>query len=110
MTIEQTLLQRSGSKCERFTSEEDLSVYGVAPSNGCAEQAAFAIRHLPHSGQQQQHRREPLALPEDSIWTPESAGLAHAQAFIWRRMGTGSARYALSGEGCNSMGRSRHFR
>lgn len=63
MTIEQTLLQRSSSKCERCTSEEDLSAYDVAPSNGCAEQADFAIRHLPHSGQQQP-RREPLALSE----------------------------------------------
>lgn len=39
MSIEQTLQTRSGHKCELCSSEEGLSVYEVAPSDGSAEQS-----------------------------------------------------------------------
>lgn len=39
MTIEQTLKNRSGSKCELCAAETPLSVYDVAPSDGSADQA-----------------------------------------------------------------------
>lgn len=39
MSIEQTLQNRSGHKCELCGSEEGLSVYEVAPSDGSAEQS-----------------------------------------------------------------------
>lgn len=39
MSIEQTLLERSGHKCELCGATEDLSVYQVAPSDGSADQA-----------------------------------------------------------------------
>lgn len=38
MTIEQSLLERSGSKCELCGSEEQLSTYEVPPSDGSADQ------------------------------------------------------------------------
>jgi protein PhnA len=39
MSIEQILKDRSGNKCELCGAEEDLSVMGVAPSDGSAEQS-----------------------------------------------------------------------
>lgn len=41
MSIENDLLQRSGSKCELCGCEKDLKVYEVAPSDGSAEQSAL---------------------------------------------------------------------
>ncbi len=39
MSTEQTLIERSGNKCELCGAENDLSVYEVAPSDGSAEQS-----------------------------------------------------------------------
>ena len=39
MSIEETLKNRSGNKCELCGAEEDLSVMDVAPSDGSADQA-----------------------------------------------------------------------
>ncbi len=41
MSIEETLKERSGSRCELCGAENDLSVYEVAPSDGSAEQAIY---------------------------------------------------------------------
>ena len=42
MSIEQTLKDRSGNKCELCGAEENLSVMEVSPSDGSAEQAILA--------------------------------------------------------------------
>ncbi len=39
MSIEQTLQERSGSKCELCGATDHLSVYEVPPSDGSADQA-----------------------------------------------------------------------
>jgi protein PhnA len=39
MSVEQTLTERSGGKCELCGADHDLGVYEVAPSDGSAEQS-----------------------------------------------------------------------
>ncbi|MEA3374241.1 MAG: PhnA domain-containing protein [Campylobacterota bacterium] len=41
MSTEQTLIKRSGNRCELCGAEENLSVYEVAPSDGSAEQSVL---------------------------------------------------------------------
>lgn len=42
MSIEQTLIERSGHKCELCGSTDNVQVMEVSPSNGSAEQSIFA--------------------------------------------------------------------
>lgn len=90
MTIEQTLMQRSGSKCELCTSEDNLSVYDVAPSNGSAEQAVLLCdtcrTQIDSSNSLDVNHWRCL---NDSMWTPEPA----VQVMAWRML------KRLSGEG-----------
>jgi len=41
MSVEQTLIERSGGKCELSGCEENLTVYLVEPSDGSADQAVY---------------------------------------------------------------------
>lgn len=41
MSVEQTLITRSGNQCELCGATEGLSVYDVAPSDGTADQSIF---------------------------------------------------------------------
>jgi protein PhnA len=41
MSVEQTLIERSGNVCELCGATEELSVYEVAPSDGSAEQSVL---------------------------------------------------------------------
>lgn len=41
MSLEQTLMERAGNKCELCGSTNDLSAFEVAPSDGSAEQAVL---------------------------------------------------------------------
>ena len=45
MSIENTLIERSGNKCELCGAQEDLTVLEVTPSDGSAEQAILVCGH-----------------------------------------------------------------
>jgi len=45
MSIEQTLIERSGNKCELCGAEDGLTVLEVAPSDGSAEQSILVCGH-----------------------------------------------------------------
>ena len=83
-------MQRSGSKCELCTSEDNLSVYDVAPSNGSAEQAVLLCdtcrTQIDSSNSLDVNHWRCL---NDSMWTPEPA----VQVMAWRML------KRLSGEG-----------
>ncbi|MDG6773110.1 PhnA domain-containing protein [Thiomicrorhabdus sp. ZW0627] len=74
MSIEQALLDRSGSKCELCGSEENLSTYEVAPSDGSVDQSIVVCQTC----------KEQIESPEkmdanhwrclnDSMWSPVPA-------------------------------------
>lgn len=82
MTTEQTLLQRSGSKCELCTTEQDLTVYNIPPDN--EDRAEKSVLLYAQCVQQ-------ITTPEtldvnhwrclnDSMWNPEPA----VQVMAWR--------------------------
>jgi len=82
MSTEQTLLQRSNSKCELCKSEQNLSVYNLAPENEDSEEKSILLCDTCDSQ---------IAKPEtmdsnhwhclnDSMWNPEPA----VQVMAWR--------------------------
>ena len=82
MSTEQTLLQRSDSKCELCKSEQNLSVYSLAPDNEDSAEKSILLCGT-CNGQ--------IAKPEtmdanhwrclnDSMWNPEPA----VQVMAWR--------------------------
>jgi len=82
MSIEQTLLQRSGEKCELCASEENLTAYSLPPENEASADKSILVCAT-CSGQ--------IANPEtmdanhwrclnDSMWNPEPA----VQVMAWR--------------------------
>ncbi len=89
MSIEQTLLQRSGAKCELCASEENLTAYSLPPENEASADKSILVCTT-CSGQ--------IANPEtmdanhwrclnDSMWNPEPA----VQVMAWRLLNKLSA-------------------
>jgi len=89
MSIEQTLLQRSGSKCELCASEENLTAYSLPPENEASAEKSILVCST-CSAQ--------IANPEtmdanhwrclnDSMWNPEPA----VQVMAWRLLNKLSA-------------------
>jgi len=81
MTTEQTLQERSGSKCELCTSSDNLNVYHVAPSDESAEQSILLCETCrgqiddPTTSDANHWR-----CLNDSMWTPVPA----VQVMAWR--------------------------
>ncbi|RUM91957.1 MAG: PhnA domain protein [Thiomicrospira sp.] len=74
MTIEQSLLDRSGSKCELCGSEEQLSTYEVPPSDGSTDQTIVVCQTCKNQIE------EPSTMDanhwrclNDSMWSPVPA-------------------------------------
>ncbi|WP_028486453.1 PhnA domain-containing protein [Thiomicrorhabdus chilensis] len=83
MSIEQNLMERSGSKCELCGNEENLSVYEVTPSDGTADTAILVCQTC----------KEQIENPEtmdanhwrclnDSMWSP----IAAVQVMAYRQL------------------------
>lgn len=83
MSIEQTLLQRSGAKCELCASEENLTAYNLAPENEATSVEKSVLVCAACNSQ--------IAQPDtmdanhwrclnDSMWNPEPA----VQVMAWR--------------------------
>lgn len=83
MSIEQTLLQRSDSKCELCSATNDLQAFEVAPSDGSAEQCVLTCETC----------RGQLQAPDtldinhwrclnDSMWSQTPA----VQVMAWRQL------------------------
>lgn len=86
LTIEQSLQQRSGSKCELCTSDESLTVYEVPPESNPNADECILICHTcltqvdnPSSADTNHWR-----CLNDSIWSPEPA----VQVVAWRILNT----------------------
>lgn len=82
MTIEKSLQERSGSKCELCRSNVNLSVYEVAPKSGDSVEDCLLI-----CGTCQEYIENPSNTDanhwrclNDSMWTPEPA----VQVMAWR--------------------------
>ena len=81
MTTEQTLQDRSGSKCELCTSDNDLSVYHVAPSDETADQSIMVCETC--RGQIEDPATSDAnhwRCLNDSMWAPVPA----VQVMAWR--------------------------
>lgn len=69
--IEQALMDRSGGKCELSGSEENLSVYEVAPSDGSAEQSVLLSEHIRHQIENPDSlNANDFRCLNDSMWSP----------------------------------------
>ncbi len=86
MTIEQTLLERSGSKCELCTSTSNLTVYNVPPnSDESADQSILLCDAC--LGQIENPETVDVnhwRCLNDSMWTPVPA----VQVMAWRQLNT----------------------
>lgn len=74
MSIENTLIERSGNQCELCGNTENLNVYAVAPSDGSAEQSAYICSTC--QGQiEQTEAVDPnhWRCLNDSMWSPVPA-------------------------------------
>jgi protein PhnA len=73
MNIEQSLIERSGNQCELCANTEGLSVMGVLPSDGSAEQSVLVCSEcaalLDNPEQNPNHWR----CLNDSMWSPAPA-------------------------------------
>ena len=84
VTIEQTLQERSGSKCELCASASSLSVYEVPPETGSSAEKCILICDVcrgqieDSSTLDTNHWR----CLNDSMWTPEPA----VQVMAWRML------------------------
>ena len=80
MSTEQTLQDRSGSKCELCTATDNLSVYEVPPtSDGSADQAIFVCSTCLKEIETPSNPNHWRCL-NDSMWTPIPA----VQVMAWR--------------------------
>ncbi|MTI14639.1 PhnA domain-containing protein [Sansalvadorimonas verongulae] len=82
MTIEQTLRQRSESKCELCGSENDLNVFEVAPSDSSAEQSAFLCTQCQTQISGAELDENHWHCLRDSMWNPNPA----VQVLAWRML------------------------
>jgi len=74
MSIEQTLIERSGNKCELCGAEDGLTVLEVAPSDGSAEQSILVCGHC-HSQIENPETMDAnhFRCLNDSMWSPVPA-------------------------------------
>ena len=84
MTTEQTLLNRSDSKCELCASESKLSVYEVPPITDSSADRCILVCEICH---EQLDNPENLDINHwrclnDSMWNPEPA----VQVIAWRQL------------------------
>lgn len=71
MTTEQTLLERSTSKCELCQSTEGLSVFKVEPSNGSADQSVLICEHCRFQIEKPETiEANHFRCLNDSMWSP----------------------------------------
>lgn len=90
MSVEQTLIERSGNKCELCGSPDDLSVYEVAPSDGSAEQSVLVCAHCKSQIENPETMdSNHFRCLNDSMWSPTPA----VQVLSYRLL------HALKGEG-----------
>ena len=80
MSIEQTLCQRSKSKCELCSTENDLSVFEVTPSDSTAEQSAFLCETCQGQINGTELDENHWHCLRDSMWNPNPA----VQVLTWR--------------------------
>jgi len=75
MTTEQTLLDRSGSKCELCASDDNLSAYGVPPnSDGSADKSILLCNNcLEQIEKPETSNANHWRCLNDSMWTPVPA-------------------------------------
>ncbi|QBZ83133.1 PhnA protein [Hydrogenovibrio crunogenus] len=74
MTIEQSLLDRSGSKCELCGSEEQLSTYEVPPSDGSTDQTIVVCQTCKNQiGEPDTMDANHWRCLNDSMWSPVPA-------------------------------------
>ncbi len=90
MSVEQALMDRSGGKCELCGSEENLSVYEVAPSDGSEDQAVLLCGHCKSQIENPETMdANHFRCLNDSMWSPVPA----VQVLSYRLL------HALKGEG-----------
>ncbi|MCK5917104.1 MAG: alkylphosphonate utilization protein [Cocleimonas sp.] len=84
MTIEQTLQQRSDSKCELCTSDTHLNIYEVPPESDASAEKSILICDTCHA-----QIEDPACVDinhwrclNDSMWNPEPA----IQVMAWRML------------------------
>ena len=82
MSTKQTLLQRSNAKCELCTTEQNLSVYHLAPDNEDSAEKSILLCDTCQSQIAQPETMEAnhWRCLSDSMWTPEPA----VQVMAWR--------------------------
>ena len=89
MSIEQTLIERSGNQCELCASSEGLAVMEVAPSDGSAEQSLLVCGEcaalLGNPEQNPNHWR----CLNDSMWSPTAAVQVTAYRILKKISGEG---------------------
>ena len=80
MTTEQTLQERSGSRCELCASSDNLGVYYVAPSDESADQSILICETCRKQIDDQTSDANHWRCLNDSMWTPVPA----VQVMAWR--------------------------
>lgn len=90
MSIEQTLMERSGSKCELCGATEHLSIMEVTPSDGSAEQSILVCEtcktQIENPEQTDSNHWRCL---NDSMWSPVPAVQVTAYRMLHRLRGEG---------------------
>ncbi|MDF1582805.1 MAG: PhnA domain-containing protein [Methyloprofundus sp.] len=89
MSIDQTLLQRSGAKCELCASEENLTAYHLPPENEASAEKSILVcatcnDQIANPESMDAHHWRCL---NDSMWNPEPA----VQVMAWRLLNKLSA-------------------
>lgn len=84
MTIEQTLQQRSGEKCELCTSSENLTVYEVPPESDATAEKCILVCDTCHTQIEEPSNADVnhWRCLNDSMWNPEPA----VQVVAWRML------------------------
>jgi len=89
MNVEQSLIERSGNQCELCANTEGLSVMGVAPSDGSADQSVLVCSEcaalLDNPEQNPNHWR----CLNDSMWSPAPAVQVSAYRILKKISGEG---------------------
>lgn len=89
MAIEQTLIERSGNKCELCASAEGLSVMGVMPSDGSAEQSILVCGECAALLDNPETNPNHWRCLNDSMWSPAPAVQVSAYRILKKISGEG---------------------
>ena len=89
MSIEQTLIERSGNQCELCASAEGLAVMEVAPSDGSAEQSILVCGECAALLGNPEENPNHWRCLNDSMWSPTAAVQVTAYRILKKVSGEG---------------------